>query len=506
MSSGSEDIWNKVRDFANLPPTPESRDALLSEVPIQSIAGLLVHDAHADVVCRCLFKLVGGGEDEKGLQILSSPQGQELLHAGLQHSNKIVRSMTISLIRGASGFEEGLAFVRQQGLLQMVARAIVDRELSVSSAASAALLHVVNQPHGGPGIVFDDCGKLLEAIMSEDEQHSAEFQLRALELLAQIWSSSEKAAELCRDTQAKRRLEDFLDSEDVLLQLNAVEVLALLPPFDVQKLMPKLLSTAEEVTGGAVPARLLECVAKFIAENKNSQVPTHDDARGKIATRLCALLCARLQTATNHDLVDVVSAVATLCSTSAGFCALARSADYPHIIASLPSMAQSLQESLRLSSLCALGNALSSAADARSSGEGDVGDNSDAHGGHLGRASTSLVNFLFRLAKSPIHEERVAALHTLKGLCQHAWGMQAALCVEGFLAHVMDRSMEISKRAIEEKYQVALAISSHAMVKDLVGTERAALLAALVAQGPYGTHTNSAVKEAIPVVATQKAS
>jgi tRNA-2-methylthio-N6-dimethylallyladenosine synthase len=43
--------------------------------------------------------------------------------------------------------------------------------------------------------------------------------------------------------------------------------------------------------------------------------------------------------------------------------------------------------------------------------------------------------------------------------------------------------MEISKRAIEEKYQVALAISSHAMVKDLVGTERAALLAALVAQG-----------------------
>jgi hypothetical protein len=503
---GNEEIWNKVRDFAALPPTPQTREALLATAPIHDIAGLLAHDSHADIVCRCLNKLVGGGEDEQGLQMLSSPQGQELLKAGLQHNNKVVRSMTISLIRGACSSQQGLEFVRQQGLLERIAAAVVDSELSVSSEASATLLHVVAQAHGGAEIVFQDCGKVLEGVLTNDQnQNAAELQLRVLELVARIWSSSDNAAKLCRETEAKRKLENFLDSDDVLLQLNAVEVLALLPPNDVEKLMPKLLATAEEVTGGAVPARLLECVARFVAESPH-RMRDGDSDSDTISQRLCDLLHVRLQTARDDDLVDVVNAVASLCSTPQGMAALARSTHYPQIITCLPGSSQSLKESLRLASLCALGNALSSSADARSDNALNIQDNNDVHGGHLGRATTSLVNFLFRLAKSPIHEDRIAALHTLKGLCQHVWGTQAALCVDGFLEHVMDRSIETSKRAIEEKYEVARAISSHAAIKDVVGVERAALLAALVAQGPYGSRANGHVQEAIPIVATQRAS
>jgi hypothetical protein len=214
--------------------------------------------------------------------------------------------------------------------------ATTDSSLAVASEACNALVKAVKCARGLDAVFSSDCCEELHSRMRDDSAGASIVRMRVLEMVCRMWSVSADAAARCKALGAKEQLVAILEGDDFLLQLNAVEVLAYLPPQEVgEQLLSQLLSTAEEsLGGGAVPARLLSCVASFVAEQE-------DMVAAPLQTRLCVILAERLprERPGSDGMVDLLSILAALCSTPRGFTALVRSAQLPaaaaHIAPSL---------------------------------------------------------------------------------------------------------------------------------------------------------------------------
>lgn len=149
-----------------------------------AIVFLLIHlfsVPQISVVCRCLIKACGGGDDAPGAASLSSSEGVSLLKVGMAHPSKEVRSMCIHLIKGMSG-RGSCPLLVEAGLLVMVAEAVKDREISVANAASNALLHAAEHAGGGGEAVFGSAGGVIRSMVQGEED--AIVQMRGLELVA----------------------------------------------------------------------------------------------------------------------------------------------------------------------------------------------------------------------------------------------------------------------------------------------------------------------------------
>jgi len=132
------------------------------------------------VVCRCLIKACGGGDDSSGAASLSSDEGLSLLKVGMTHPHKEVRTMCINMIKGMSG--RGLCqLLVEAGLLVMVAEAVKDKEISVANTASNALLHAAQQVGGGEAL-FGSAGGVIKSMVEGEEDEI--LQMRGLELVA----------------------------------------------------------------------------------------------------------------------------------------------------------------------------------------------------------------------------------------------------------------------------------------------------------------------------------
>ena len=264
--------------------------------------------------------------------------------------------------------------------------------------------------------------------------------------------------------------------------------------------MPLLISTAQGLTG-ALPSRLLLCVSLFISNHLAHAPAPHD-----ISVELCSALRQRLAEARGEDLVDSLSAMAAAVSTPRGLSSLAACGDAAcQCFSMCAEHAQSTNEATRLASLTALSNALSSLASCHQKGGTVPEGMSDGRGGSLGRASSSIAKFLLVLCRSPVHEQMIAALSTLEGMCGHEWGAKAALNQEGMLQFLLERgSGGRGKMGIEAKWRVVEALSRRACLNDLIGVEASARVLAYANEGAYGVKGGTSRKDAIPIVGTKQ--
>ena len=217
------EIVSAIEEFARFPVTPETKERLLLKLDIPAITRLLDDDAHSDSTCRALNKLMPEST------VLLRNNGADLWLVGLGHRNSIVRKTTLEILSDLAFQEGGMDYMSEKALIPAVFKSLADKELTVSKTASDLILRLSTDA-SFCSTFFEKCRAEINRVIRGDESIS---QLRALELLSRIWSQSAECAELCRQTGAKETLLALMESEDCLLQLNAVEILSSLPPGEV---------------------------------------------------------------------------------------------------------------------------------------------------------------------------------------------------------------------------------------------------------------------------------
>ena len=290
----------------------------------------------------------------------------------------------------------------------------------------------------------------------------------------------------------------ILEGDDILLQLNAIEVLAYLPPHDVgEDLLSQLLTTAEESLGsGAVPARVLSSVATFVAQQEGMVSPA-------LQARLCHILAQRLpqERAGSDGAVDMLSVVAALCDTPRGLAALQRSSQFAAAVAHVATNLHTQHQPSKLAALSVIVSATRSAALACRADASD--ETASAAAGVLQQALTPLVPAVVKLTRVPILEERIGALCCCRSLAMHRWGVQALFAELGFVQFIIDRKEESSKRGLEEKYEVVREALAHADIGQVLGADNHSVLVAFASDGAY--YTSKSFRDGAPQVGTMGA-
>eukprot|EP00960_Hanusia_phi_P031640 749404-Hanusia_phi.AAC.3 len=231
LQSMAVDIPAKLQDFDRLPATAESKAALLAVAPLPKLLELLNDSNHVELVSKCLNKLFSESSRED-LDTLKQ-QGSDLFPLGLQHPSEVVRKSTIKLVEKLMGEEADLLWLQERDLIFQLVRMLADDSIQMSTAASSVLLKAIGQKTGVSLVFNDRHAAHMNSIIRDRNRAVVAF--RVLEFICTAWRRREEEAETFRLTGAKDELIAILHSDDVLLQLNAVEVIALLPPHEIGK-------------------------------------------------------------------------------------------------------------------------------------------------------------------------------------------------------------------------------------------------------------------------------
>jgi bifunctional ADP-heptose synthase (sugar kinase/adenylyltransferase) len=105
--------------------------------------------------------------------------------------------------------------------------------------------------------------------------------MRVLELVCRMWSISADSAARCKALGVKEHLLTILDGEDILMQLNALELLAYLPPKEIgedleREIIKKVIDLSSRLDGillsdygkGFLTRRLIKEIVKIGKEKK----------------------------------------------------------------------------------------------------------------------------------------------------------------------------------------------------------------------------------------------
>ena len=217
------DVVCALDEFARFPATEATKQLILSKLTVPVLIQLLDDDAHSELTCRALCKLMPESTT------LLRKEGTDLWLIGLGHRNYNVRKTALELLADLAFQDGGMDYLYEQSLLPALLSSLFDKELKVSKTASDLIFRISTDTFFCVKF-FEACKPDIDRLIKGSESIS---QLRALELLSRIWAHSPKCAELCRQTDTKRQLLELMESEDCLLQLNAVEILSSLPPGEV---------------------------------------------------------------------------------------------------------------------------------------------------------------------------------------------------------------------------------------------------------------------------------
>ena len=341
-----------------------------------------------------------------------------------------------------------------QGLIFGLICATFDGNLAVAIAACNALVKAVEFQTGLDAVFAPECCEEMRARIFQDSAatNASVVCMRLLELVCRMWSISADSAARCKALGVKEHLLTILDGDDILMQLNALELLAYLPPKEIgEDLLSQLLTTAEESLGsGAVPVRVLSCVATFVAQQEG-MVPA------PLQARLCAILSQRIprERPGCDGTAEMLSILAALCETPRGLGALDASAQLAGALAHIAPNLQSQHQPSKLAVLSLIVNIVRSSALACRANAGGSAPASAASAA-LHQTLAPLIPRLMQLTRTPILEERIGALCACRSLAMHRWGIQLLFAQTDFLTFIIDRKEESSKRGLEEKVRDAL--------------------------------------------------
>eukprot|EP00656_Telonema_subtile_P035499 TRINITY_DN39472_c0_g1_i2.p1 TRINITY_DN39472_c0_g1~~TRINITY_DN39472_c0_g1_i2.p1 ORF type:complete len:482 (+),score=140.32 TRINITY_DN39472_c0_g1_i2:111-1556(+) len=258
--------------------------------------------------------------------------------------------------------------------------------------------------------------------------------LRALELYAAIATDSDAGFELCSSAGQLNRMLAAWSQPDVLVRLNALEILASLSMSQkglawlqeqglIQEML-QLLCQKDSLDAALLVPSILKAFSKILHQSP-------DSAPALLEGGTLGAVLAQMLEACNSDGELAMSVLGMLTRSAGGLDALSKTINLPALLAD---KLNSPEHSQRTAALLCCTNLLQSTSEQLQATAQAVDQ------AVLQSVGLPLVGVLIKQSAQPIEELQVAALTALAGLAEREWGVRMILGHGGAAESILDRT------------------------------------------------------------------
>lgn len=409
----------------------------------------------------------------------------DFLLQGLEHDLPQVKEVMIGVINRclSSTSDARNTILEKKTLLATAAKCLIDKELSVSKQAHKMLktLAAIRNSQGQVHLFLEpflSCSK--EMLEVTDDA----LKLRVLELFVEVSNMSQEHLELATKERLLQSLfEDLKKDDDVLVQLNALEIISNLAEskqgfqyLSSLNILQNMDARLNQVASGSMAHFLMPGYIKFFGRIAHHSPSIFSSAYPNFSAILLTML-------NSDDQDGQILALEVL-----GHIALTQEGKKMLLMQnSLRSQFfDVLRSKIKSGTSDAKARALSVFVDVVRNVE-LIEDMDEVHSRELFETlqGSETMTYITDLAKKPFPDISSGAFDILVAICVYPWAVQQMLNIGGFFEYLLDRSTAKDKEGKEHKYHLISAICCQREVNNLVPPEILKEFRLYVKQGPF---------------------
>ncbi|KAJ8938792.1 hypothetical protein NQ314_011328 [Rhamnusium bicolor] len=429
---------NEIKQhLTSIPQSEATRTADILELPLVFDCLNDSNTEQVDLACEVLSLCMNNLNLGESTSRYSVP-----LERALNHPYAAVKLMALNEIERNIHKEESLRdLCKRRALLISIVRCIGDNDIAVAKKASD-IITVVGLSSIGLKIITSDVITELQEVMAINEVD----RLRVYEIIINISKESEINFNVLKSTGIISQILDELNSTDILLRLNVVELLTQLGLslhgyiyLEQTGVLSKLFAYIDDNEDPVVVQLHLKIFGHMSHWKPIELLSKHP----KLFDRLFSNI-------ESSDLTIVGVSLDTLGIiglSNEGKCSLLASGNkISYAIKTIVKLLTSYPTEVRVRALSCLENLLRV-----EELKTDIIQITRKWYGLFGDDPMELV---LRYAKNPFTEIRLAGLGLLHAIAEHQWGQEEIKSTPGLVEFLLDRTVETNKQCKELKYEI----------------------------------------------------
>ncbi|CAO3653003.1 unnamed protein product [Cunninghamella blakesleeana] len=461
-------------------------EAILSVIPLSQFyhALIMASDNYQDnnenetltkVICDLLLKLFYPFPYS---YIVQGENKHYLIH-GLEHFSPLVRSLSLQLVDKCNHHQNDALQMLQSDILLMVATTIAFQETNVADKAVDILYKACGNYENCQVFFNSSCIPVLEQLMHVNETVS----FRVYDLVMKIAGLSEQHFRLCEDSRILHQLLVELESNDLLLKMNAIELLSNVAstPSGLQFLIQShalnnyIVPVLDIEDDQDIAVVLTKCaVLKFIGNLASKKDVDFNNIQND------CLILEKLEKAIDSNNKEIE----TVTLSCVG------------LIGSHLNGLSLIQNSLLLSKFMSIASTASgdTKATVHQSLSKLIGVSDDTNNSQVEQLTLEVyqslpdqpntIKNLISTVKQPVENIRIAGFSLFESIGSHQWGRQVLSQSPEFFGYILDRSNEHTQEGQMWKYGIIKVLVDGNDPESIFGRHYP-LLQQYIRQGPY---------------------
>ncbi|KAI9244622.1 26S proteasome non-ATPase regulatory subunit 5 [Sporodiniella umbellata] len=470
-----KDRANALEEFScslKEPVSREQSEEVLSSIPLELFyyGFSLENESLTVILCDIIHKLISPLHYTE----IVSPEKINFLIGGLTHYDSNIRFLSIQQVfKCLESIESTESMIQSQIFIHVIVT-LSFQDTKTAQKAGELLYEITKYAPGQEALLGPTACGILQQVLTVSET----VKFRIYELIIKVASRSSEAFELCEKTGLLNTYLDELQADDLLVKLNAIEMLNEVATTDsgvyflekadlVEGMTALLRDTNEDITVSLIKCSLIKFIGNL---GENSQVPFQ-----RLSSQYGILDSFKLCLDSNNEeeMIATISSVGLIGSHLAGLTSLSDSglidivADlYPSSIG--PTKAVLLQT-------------LSKWIGVRQEPEDECNNLTK----HIFKKWSGFPEKVLKDARQPDDSIRFASLALIQSIAYHSWGIEYISQSGVFIQYLLDRSTERAQQGQMWKYSIIQTLLSNSKSREMLTHEDYEQLQIYVHQGPY---------------------
>ncbi|XP_012280324.1 26S proteasome non-ATPase regulatory subunit 5 [Orussus abietinus] len=404
----------------------------------------------------------------------------------ITHSDSVVKTVVLKeMLRTVSDPSGVSQLLKDSEMLYTIAETIGEEDLEIAQLALEIIKKVGETPEGLKTLYSGQLLRVFGRLLAKNDT----FSFRIYEFIIAVSMKSKEALEASAQSGLLYSLLLVLDNEDVLLQLNALELLTQLALTSdgldylesqnvLSKLSEKIVSANENPLSNLLIPGLMKFFGKVTRYKPN-----------EILSKYPAVVTALFEVLNSEDVIILSDALDTLghiCSNVEGKYALESFGDcMPNAIKKISELIRDSPAELRI---CAL-NCLTLILDVKKPEQ----DNRilTVTKSWFDLLGEDPLDIIIPLCRQPFSDIRQASLEVLAVIASQTWGQECIAGYPGLTEFLLDRNTETYKECKEIKYGIIKSLSQ--AEPDIFDANTMQRFAQFISEGPFFVETDVSV-------------
>ncbi|ORY94827.1 26S proteasome non-ATPase regulatory subunit 5 [Syncephalastrum racemosum] len=468
----------------------DSAQAILHTVPLPLFYNAFETTADEDqdlvkLLCQIVGKLLRPIPFDV---FVADPVNQEFLIRGLQHFSPDIRYLSLQQVETCLSKPNTVRQVATSTVFAFTLTSVAFQDTRTANKAVDVAVKIASEM---PSVLFEQSTSILQGLFQTNET----VRFRVFELIIRVAGSSSEAFELGEASGLFQVIVQEVQSDDILLRLNAVEMLTQIAtsPSGLAFLQRTgLLHNLARMITDSNDTDTVAMLTKHAAFHFFGHLGRNKDINFQPIDRECHVFNAILkclEDPANPEIeITAMHTASLIASKPSGLQLFYNSA----VVDPFFDRYKSSTGDVKIAYLRSLAAVLSVEAPTGSEEAALVEQMTKDLFLRTGNGGFHVLSNLVQNAKQPVDDIRMAALSVLQSTASHQWGREYMAQSSDFMGYILDRTNDHSAAGLNAKYDIVSALGRAPAAQQTFG-DHYPMIRQYISQGPYYRETTTEV-------------